>query len=175
MGFQTIMYLASIFGSKELKLPEGNLIAVLLLIQLIAIGGASLFIYSARKLGNFQTLTLAVFACIFVCIAAYFVHSEVQFYALAVIVGIMMGGLQSLSRSSYSKLLPETTDHASYFSFYEFTEKTGIVLGTATYALVEDFTGSMRNSILGLILFFALGLLFLMKMIMQPSVTEKVI
>jgi UMF1 family MFS transporter len=81
------------------------------------------------------------------------------------VVGLVMGGLQSMSRATYSKLLPDTTDHASYFSFYEFTEKTGIVLGTATYAFMEDVTGSMRNSLFALIAFFALGLFFLTRML----------
>lgn len=165
MGFQTIMYLAGFFGAQELKLPEANLIAVMLLIQLIAVGGASLFVFLAKKIGNVETLAIAIIVCIIVCFSAYYITNELPFYVIAIVIGIVMGGLQSLSRSTYSKLLPSTTDHASYFSFYEFTEKVGIVIGTATYAIITDITGSMRNSIFALIVFFIIGLFFLIKLI----------
>jgi UMF1 family MFS transporter len=165
MGFQTIMYLAGFFGAQELKLPEANLIAIMLVIQLIAIGGASLFVFLSKKIGNIVTLTLAIIICVFVCLAAYFITRDSHFYVIAVIIGIVMGGLQSLSRSTYSKLLPPASDHASYFSFYEFTEKVGIVIGTASYALITDITGSMRNSIFALIVFFLMGLLFLFRIL----------
>jgi UMF1 family MFS transporter len=163
MGFQTIMYLAGLFGAQELKLPEESLIGIMLIIQLIAIGGASLFVILSKKIGNIVTLTLAIIVCILVCLAAYYITEAVQFYCIAIIIGIVMGGLQSLSRSTYSRLLPSASDHASYFSFYEFTEKVGIVIGTATYAVITDVTGSMRNSIFALIVFFLMGLFFLVK------------
>ncbi len=163
MGFQTIMYLASIFGSEELKLPSNNLIGVVLVIQLVAILGAMLFTRLAKRIGNLPTLTAAVGLCILICVAAYFTYTEVQFYLLAVLVGLIMGGIQSMSRSTYAKLLPPTTDHASYFSFYEFTEKTGIVLGTATFGLLDDITPSMRNSLFALAFYFVLGLIFLFR------------
>lgn len=165
MGFQTIMYLASIFGAVELKLPEASLIGTVLIIQLIAVAGAYLFTRVAGRAGNLKTLAGAVALCIVICIGAYFTTTTTQFYVLAVVVGLVMGGLQSMSRATYSKLLPDTTDHASYFSFYEFTEKTGIVLGTATYAYMEDVTGSMRNSLFALAAFFAIGLFFLTRML----------
>jgi UMF1 family MFS transporter len=161
MSFQTIMYLASIFGSEELKIPESGLILTILIIQLVAIGGASLFAISSRKYGNVITLLMALGLCIVVCIAAYFVSSQNQFYALAFLVGLIMGGIQSLSRSTYSKLLPETKDHASYFSFYELIDKVGTALGTAIYGLIASLTGSMRNSIFALVVFFIIGILFL--------------
>jgi UMF1 family MFS transporter len=165
MGFQTIMYLASIFGAQELRLEEGALIGVLLVIQLIAIVGAWGFTRISARIGNLKTLTAALVLCIFVCVGAYFVITASQFYALAVVVGLIMGGLQSMSRATYSKLLPETTDTASYFSFYEFTEKTGTVLGTAAYGLITDATGNMRNSLFALLVFFAVGLFFLTRML----------
>ncbi|WMJ74827.1 MFS transporter [Cytophagaceae bacterium ABcell3] len=161
MGFQTIMYLASIFGADELKLPQTGLIVTILIIQLVAIGGAYMFAAMSERIGNIMTLFYALILCVGICVAAWFIQTDVQFYALAVLVGLVMGGLQSLSRSTYSKMLPETKDTASYFSFYEFTEKTGIVLGTAVFAVVTDVTGSMRNSILALLLFFFAGLYFL--------------
>lgn len=165
MGFQTIMYLATIFGTVVLELPEGNLILTVLVIQLIAVPGAYLFTWSSSRIGNIKTLGLGVIIAIAVCIAAYFITTATQFYALAAVVGLIMGGLQSLSRATYSKLLPETTDHASYFSFYEFCEKNGIVLGTATYALVTDLTGDMRNTTLALVVFFSIGLFFLARIL----------
>jgi UMF1 family MFS transporter len=165
MGFQTIMYLASIFGAVELKLPEGSLIGTVLIIQLIAVLGAYLFHADCGPGGQPQNPGRRSGPLHLICIGAYFTTTTTQFYVLAVVVGLVMGGLQSMSRATYSKLLPDTTDHASYFSFYEFTEKTGIVLGTATYAFMEDVTGSMRNSLFALIAFFAIGLFFLTRML----------
>jgi UMF1 family MFS transporter len=161
MGFQTIMYLASIFGAEELKIPESGLIVTILIIQLVAIGGAVLFAFSSRKYGNVVTLLLALCLCIVVCVAAYKVATANQFYALAFLVGLIMGGLQSLSRSTYSKLLPDTGDNASYFSFYELTDKVGTATGTAIYGLIAGLTGSMRNSIFALVLFFIIAIFFL--------------
>lgn len=161
MSFQTIMYLASIFGSEELKIPESGLIMTILIIQVVAILGAYLFAASSKKFGNVATLLFALFLCIIVCIAAYNVSTAEQFYVLAFLVGLIMGGIQSLSRSTYSKLLPETKDHASYFSFYELTDKVGTALGTAIYGLIANLTGSMRNSIFALVIFFVIGILFL--------------
>ncbi len=161
MSFQTIMYLASIFGSEELHIPESGLILTILIIQLVAIAGAYLFSICSKKYGNVVTLLLALGLCIVVCIAAYYVATAEQFYVLAFLVGLIMGGIQSLSRSTYSKLLPETKDHASYFSFYELTDKVGTALGTAIYGLIAALTGSMRNSIFALIVFFIIGILFL--------------
>ena len=164
MGFQTIMYLASIFGAEELKIPEAGLIITILIIQLVAIAGAFVFSKTSARYGNIATLTIAVTLCIAICIAAYLTSSAEQFYALAVVVGLIMGGIQSLSRSTYSKLLPETKDHASYFSFYELTDKTGTAIGTAVYGLITSTTGSMRNSIFALGVFFLIAVFILLQL-----------
>ncbi|WP_162426947.1 MFS transporter [Pontibacter pudoricolor] len=162
MGVQTVMYVATIFGIEELKLADSALIVTILIIQLVAIAGAYAFAFLSGKFGNIRALIVAVIIWIGICIGAYFIRSEVDFYVLAAIVGSVMGGVQSLSRSTYSKLIPATTiDHASFFSFYDVTEKVSIVLGTLAYGLVAQLTGSMRNSILALIVFFVLGLIFL--------------
>jgi MFS transporter, UMF1 family len=162
MGVQTVMYVATIFGIEELKLADSALIVTILIIQLVAIAGAYAFAYLSGRFGNIRALIVAVIIWIGICIGAYFIRSEVDFYVLAAIVGSVMGGVQSLSRSTYSKLIPVTTiDHASFFSFYDVTEKVSIVLGTLAYGLVAQLTGSMRNSILALIVFFVLGLIFL--------------
>lgn len=163
MGVQTVMYVATLFGDKELKLESGQLITTILILQFVAIAGAYLFSTLSRLRGNIQALSLAIIFWIGICIGAYFVYSVNEFYALAFAVGMVMGGIQSLSRSTYSKLLPPTRDHASYFSFYDVCDKLGIVLGTASYGLIEELTGSMRNSIIALTLFFLTGMIFLTK------------
>lgn len=164
MGIQTVMYVATLFGSKELKLESGQLIATILIIQFVAIGGAYLFAYLSKKIGNIKALLTALVIWIGICISAYFVVNANQFYLLAFTVGIVMGGSQSLSRSTYSKLLPETKDTTSFFSFYDTSEKIAIVLGTASYGMIEEITGSMRNSVFSLGTFFILGFLLLIRL-----------
>lgn len=164
MGIQTVMYVATLFGSKELKLESGQLIATILIIQFVAIGGAYLFAYLSKKIGNIKALLTALVIWIIICFSAYFVVNANQFYLLAFTVGIVMGGSQSLSRSTYSKLLPETKDTTSFFSFYDTSEKIAIVLGTASYGLIEEITGNMRNSVFSLGTFFLLGFILLIRM-----------
>jgi UMF1 family MFS transporter len=162
MGVQTVMYLATIFGDKELKLPAANLIITVLILQLVAIPGAYGFSRLSGRFGNINALIVAVIVWIGICAGAYFVTNGNEFYVLAAVVGLVMGGVQSLSRATYSKLIPaDTHDHASYFSFYDVVEKLSIVLGTASYALAEQLTGNMRNSIIVVALFFVLGLIIL--------------
>lgn len=163
MGVQTVMLIATIFGEKELHLPTEKLIATILLLQLVAIPGAMLMSYlSKRFFGNILVLIGVVIIWILCCIGAYFVHTEIQFYVLAAVVGLIMGGIQSLSRSTYSKFLPQDSpDHTSFFSFYDVTEKVALVIGMFSFGYIEDFTGSMRNSLIALAAFFVLGLLFL--------------
>ena len=163
MGVQTVMYVAALFGDVELKLESGQLITTVLIIQFVAIGGAFLFSFLSSKLGNIKALIVAVVIWIGICIGAYNVETVNAFYALAFVVGMVMGGIQSLSRSTYSKLLPQTENHASYFSFYDVAEKIGIVIGTASYGMIEELTGSMRNSVIALILFFVIGFYFLIR------------
>ncbi|MFD2245230.1 MFS transporter [Pontibacter ruber] len=174
MGVQTVMYVATIFGIEELSLPDDALIMTILIIQLVAIAGAYAFAFLSNKFGNIWALILAVIIWIGICIGAYFIQGAFDFYVLAAVVGTVMGGVQSLSRSTYSKLIPaNTTDHASYFSFYDVTEKVSIVLGTLAYGAIAQATGSMRNSILALIIFFAVGLLFLALVRGKKSLTPQ--
>jgi len=163
MGVQTVMYVAALFGDKELKLQSGQLIITVLIIQFVAIGGAYLFSKLSSMLGNVKSIMIGITIWVFICIAAYFTTTALEFYMVAFIVGMVMGGIQSLSRSTYSKMLPPTRDHASYFSFYDVCDKIGLVLGTVCYGLIEELTGSMRNSILVLITFFAIGLILLFR------------
>ena len=162
MGVQTVMYLAATFGSKELALPGPKLIATVLLIQLVGAAGARVFSGVSGRIGNKATLSYMISFWILICLTAYFVVHEYQFYALAVAVGMVMGGIQSLSRATYAKLIPsDTEDYASFFSFFDVVFNLSIVLGTFSYGLVEQVTGSMRNSTLVLMVFFVAGLLVL--------------
>lgn len=173
MGVQTIMLAAAGFGEKTLKLGTSKLIATILIIQLVAILGAMVMSYFARKVGNVKVLIVVVVVWIFACVCGYFVANEYQFYGLAALVGLIMGGIQSLSRSTYSKYLPENTpDSTSFFSFYDVTEKLAIVIGLFSFALIEELTGSMRTAIIILAGFFIMGLIFL---IMLRRVEKKLV
>lgn len=161
MGVQTVMMVATIFASKELKMESSNLIACVVLIQLVAILGAWGMARLSERYGNFNILILTVLLWIGVCLCAYFVQTEMQFYLLAVLVGLVMGGIQSLSRSTYAKLIPETKDTTSFFSYYDVTEKFAIVIGLFSFGWIDHISGNMRNSVLVLIGFFSIGLIWL--------------
>jgi UMF1 family MFS transporter len=162
MGVQTIMLAAAGFAEKTLKLGTAKLIAVILIIQLVAIPGAMLMSYLSKKIGNINVLIMVVLVWIGCCIYGYYITSEYQFYSLAAIVGLIMGGIQSLSRSTYSKYLPvDTKDTTSFFSFYDVTEKLAIVIGLFSFAYIEDLTGNIRYSIIALASFFIVGLVLL--------------
>lgn len=166
MGVQTIMLVAAGFGAKELKMETSGLIEIILIIQLVAIGGATLMSRLSGIYGNVRVLAGTVVIWIAACIGAYFTRTVTEFYGLAIIVGLIMGGIQSLSRSTYSKYLPQDIpDTASFFSFYDVTEKLAIVGGMASFAFIEELTGSMRNSALALCVFFLLGLILLLSLL----------
>ena len=173
MGVKTVMLLATLFGAKELKMESGQLITVLLIIQFLGVAGSILFARLSEKKGNKFSLTLMIFIWIGVCLFAYTITAAYQFYIIAVVVGLVMGGIQALSRATFSKLIPEKTeDHASFFSFFDVTFHLSIVLGTFSYGLIEQLTGSMRNSTLALASFFILGLLFLRFVKIRKSVSK---
>jgi UMF1 family MFS transporter len=157
MGVQTVMLAATLFGSQVLQLETSKLIACILIIQLVAIPGSYGMSRLSEVFGNLKVLMFVVFIWILICIAAYRINTEMQFYILAAIVGLVMGGIQSLSRSTYSKIMPETHDTASFFSFYDVTEKIAIVLGMFSFGFIQEMTGNMRNSIIALIVFFFIG------------------
>ena len=220
MGVQTVMSAATLFGDKVLRLDATKLIVTIVLIQLIAIAGATWMSRLSRRYGNFRVLMGVVVFWVIICISAYVTagwaeglngfhdriaglkqdkeelvarksglpadefdrrdavleaqlsHAELElephqqpieysFYALALGVGLVMGGIQSLSRSTYSKLMPETKDTASYFSYYDLTEKIAIVVGMFSFGFIEEVTGSMKNSIIFLIVFFVIGFAWL--------------
>ena len=164
MGVQTVLLVATLFGASEIKMETGQLIITILIIQFVAMIGAYLFSYISQKIGNILTLMLAVVIWIAACIGTYFFcYSANEFFIVAGVVGLVMGGIQSLSRSTYSKMLPETNDHASYFSFYDVTEKICIVCGMATFGIINEYSTGMRKPIILLIVFFVVGLLLLMR------------
>jgi UMF1 family MFS transporter len=159
------MYLSVLFGTDVLKLEASKLILTMLIIQLVGALGAFLFARLSASKGNKISLISMIIIWIGVCIAAYFITTESEFYALAVIVGLVMGGIQSLSRATYAKLIPrDTIDHASYFSFYDVTFYLSVVFGTFSYGLINQLTGSMRFSALGLAVYFIIGMAFLISM-----------
>lgn len=171
MGVQTVMLMATLFGSKELGMTTAQLIITILIIQFVAIGGAYLFSWISALTTNFIALGISIVIWIGVCIGAFWITGAEGFYIIGGLVGLVMGGIQSLSRSTYAKILPDTYDHASYFSFYDVCDKMGIVLGTFSYGYIEEFTGSMRNSLFALMCFFILGLLVLFTV---PRKEEKI-
>lgn len=157
MGVQTVMLAAAEFGAKELNLETGQLITTILIIQLVAIAGAYIMAKLSERFGNLKVLIAVVLIWIGICIYAYFIQTVTEFYIIATFVGLVMGGIQSLSRSTYSKLMPVTKDNTSFFSFYDVTEKVAIVLGLFAFGFIEQLTGSMRNSVLAVLVFFVIG------------------
>ena len=160
MGVQTVMFVAALFGKKVLNMPTSELIVTVLLIQLIAIPGSYFFAWGANKKGNIPMLAMSTLVWIGVCIGAYYTTENYHFYILAAVVGWVMGGVQSLSRATFTRLLAKEKDTASYYSFYDATEKFAIVLGTAIYGLVDHYY-NMRQSVLALMIFFVIAALML--------------
>jgi UMF1 family MFS transporter len=180
MGVQTVMVVAVLFARNEIDWGTGeaaekakttSLIVSILLIQFIGILGAFTFSRISRKIGNLRSLMISILIWIFICVFTYsVVRVPMHFYIVAVLVGFVMGGIQSLSRSTYSKFLPETEDNTSYFSFYDVMEKLGMIIGTVSFGLISEITGGMRPAVLALILFFVVGFVGLL---FVPSIKTK--
>ena len=164
MGVQTIMLVAALFGKGELDIPSTNLIVAILLVQLIAVPGAFVISKLSASLGNLSTLMLCVVLWVGICIYGYTIPRGdiTQFYIISSIIGFVMGGTQSLSRSTYSKLMPVTKDTASFFSFYDVTEKISLVVGLFLFGFLTEITGSQRVSVLALMTLFIIGLFLLL-------------
>ena len=161
-GVQSVLFLASTFAEKELGFSTSGLIMLILILQIVAIGGATLFAKISGRKGNKFSLIIMLIIWTGICIVGYFVQTGLDFYILAVAVGIVMGGIQSLSRSTYAKLLPkDTPDTASYFSFYDVMDKISTVVGTFTFGIVEQLTGGMRNSVMAMAAFFVISVVIL--------------
>jgi MFS transporter, UMF1 family len=164
MGVQTVMLAATLYGKSELQIATESLIIAILIIQLIAIPGAFAIASLSKRTSNLFALMICIFVWIGICIAAYLLpaKNEIAFYMLAAVVGFVMGGIQSLCRSTYAKLMPETKDTASYFSFYDVSEKIAIVIGMFSFGYINEMTGSQRNSVLALMVFFVIALILLL-------------
>jgi UMF1 family MFS transporter len=170
MGVQTVMVVAVLFARNEItwaseQAKTTSLIVSILIIQFVGMAGSFIFSRLSRSIGNIKSLMIAVLIWVFICVFTYYVVTlPVHFYIVAFLVGFVMGGIQSLSRSTYSKLLPETEDHASFFSFYDVMEKLGMIIGTVTFGAISEMVGGMRPAILSLILFFVIGFIVLFTM-----------
>lgn len=171
MGVQTVMVVAVLFARNEIDWGTGeeaektkttSLIVSILIIQFVGIAGSYLFSWLSTIVGNIKSLMAAILIWIFICVFTYLVvRTPLQFYIVAFLVGLVMGGIQALSRSTYSKYLPSTQDHTSFFSFYDVVEKLGMILGTVLFGTISQIMGGMRPAVLSLIVFFIVGLLLL--------------
>lgn len=168
MGVQTVMVMAVLFARKEITWPDektktNSLIVSILLIQFLGVAGSYVFSFLSKKLSNIKGLLIAISIWIFICVFTYTTATlPVHFYIVAALVGFVMGGIQALSRSTYSKFLPAAVDHTSWFSFYDVLEKLGMILGTLSFGIISQVTGGMRNSVLALIVFFIAGFVILL-------------
>lgn len=162
MGVQTVMFMAASFGEKEVGMGMTQLIITILLLEYVGIIGAFLFAWISKKMGNLQALTIAVTIWIFVCIGSYFIQTAFHFYIAGFFIGMVMGGIQSLSRSTYAKFIPKTENNAGYFSFFDVCEKLAMMCGLVMWGFMDNLTGSMRNSIIALAIWFSIGLILLM-------------
>ena len=168
IALQTVILVATYFGESEVNWSDeektSGLIISILIIQLIAVLGSILAAFFSKKLGNLNTLIFFNLLWSGLCIYGYFVYEPIQFYVAAAFVGFAMGGIQSLSRSTFSKFLPKTTNTTSFFSFYDIAQKLSIVIGTFLFATIDQITGSMRSAIMFFLIFFAIGAIILIRL-----------
>lgn len=169
MGLLTTMFMAATYGTKELGLNDSVLIPTIILIQLVAMFGAWLFAKMSARIGNIRALIYAIIIWIMVIVGAFFIQGAVGFICVAMVVGLVMGGTQSLARSTYSKMLPETKNHTSFFSFYDVSEKLATVGGTFSFGIIEAITGSMRYSVLAIAGFFVIGIIFMLILVRKQK------
>jgi len=174
MGLLSVMYMAATFGKKEVGLDNSVMIPTLLLIQLVGMGGAWGFARLSGKIGNLRALMIALSAWTLICVGAYYITDAAGFITAAFFIGIVMGGTQALARSTYSKMLPETTDHTSFFSFFDVMEKLASAGGTFSFGLIEALTGNMRSSVVAIGIFFVIGLTFLFMVMKAKKNTPKI-
>ena len=173
MGLHSVINMAASFGEKVIRLKTEELIITILLLEYVGIAGAFLFAGLTKRIGNVRALQLAVFIWMMICTSAYFITTDYQFYGLALFVGMVMGGIQTISRSTYSKFIPKTKNNAGYFSFYDVSEKIAMMIGLILFGTLENITGSMRSSIITLIIWFFIGFIFLWSL-RQTTTKEKI-
>lgn len=173
MGVQTVLFMAGSFGEKEVHLKVTQLIVTILLLQFVGIAGAFLFAWISKKMGNVRSLIIAVVIWIGICIGAYFIVTPLHFYITGAVIGLVMGGIQALSRSTYSKLIPQTGNNAGYFSFYDVSEKLAMMCGLVIWGSVDNIYGGMRTSILSLGLWFSISLILLFVLVRMQGKQQK--
>ncbi|MDA3954555.1 MAG: MFS transporter [Bacteroidales bacterium] len=162
MGVHTVMLLAPLFAESEIGFGASEMILLVIILQILAVAGAYFFAFLSRIKGNKFAIGSILVIWAVICIISYVLHEKISFYIMGGIIGIVMGAIQSLSRSTYSKLIPTNTlDTASFFSFYDITEKLAIVIGTFAYAYIEQVTGNMRYSMVSMAIFFIVGFIIL--------------
>ena len=164
MGLQSVMFMAASFGEKEVHLQTQELIIIVLINQLVGTMGAYFFAYLSKKYGNIKGLMTAVLIWIMISMGAYYITTAYEFYFAAVVIGLVMGGIQALSRSTYSKMIPKTENNTAYFSFYDVAEKIAIMCGLFSFGYLDNLTGSMRNSIVAVAVFFLIGFILLVRL-----------
>jgi UMF1 family MFS transporter len=169
MGLITVMFMSTSFGEKEIGLKEEVLIPTLLIIQLVGMLGAWFFAMLSSHIGNLKALIISLIAWALICYGAYYIEGAAGFITAAFFIGLVMGGSQALARSTYSKMLPETTDHTSFFSFYDVMEKVATAAGTFSFGIIEAITGSMRYSVIAIGIFFLMGLVFMLILVYRKS------
>ena len=162
MGVQTVLFMAGSFGEKEVHLDVTQLIITILLLQFVGIAGANLFAWMSKKIGNLRSLTVAVVIWIGICGGCFFIATPLHFYIAGGFIGLVMGGIQALSRSTYSKMIPQTGNNAGYFSFYDVCEKAAMMCGLLIWGFMDNLTGNMRSSIASLMVWFSISLLLLL-------------
>ena len=168
-GVQTMIFLAAVFAGKELGFETTELIILVLLLQIVAALGAWIFAKVSNAKGNKWTISAMLIVWVIITFLAFFIKDKMPFYALGVLLGIVMGGTQSLSRSAYSKLIPKgTTDTTTFYSFYDLTDKLAVVIGTFTFGLIDQMIG-IRYSVLMLGFLFFIGLLLLSRVSFDDS------
>lgn len=162
MGVQTVLFMAASFGEKEIHLGVTQLIVTILILEYVGIAGAYLFAWMSKKAGNLRSLTVAVIAWIGICAGSIFISAPLHFYIAGAFIGLVMGGIQSLSRSTYAKIIPKTDNNAGYFSFYDVCEKVAMMCGLVIWGYMDLLTGSMRYSIMSLVIWFSISLVLLL-------------
>lgn len=179
LGMQTIFLMAALFGQKEIGLSTEKLIMTILIIQIEAILGAWLFSFLSGKIGNRNTLLIGIFVWVIVCLLGYMINkesssAEMQFYIIAALVGLVMGGLQALSRSTYAKLLPPTEDHTTYFSFYDIYEKIALCMGLFIFGIIIEMTNGMKVSALAMGISFVISFIIMCFLKMKKSISNQI-
>lgn len=161
MGVQTVFYSATLFGKDELKMSADLLIITMLVIQFVGALGAYSFAKLSDRIGHFKGLYIVAVVWFLVTFAAYFITNSTQYIAASFFIGLVMGGIQASTRSTYASLLPKTKDHASFFSFYDVMENVAIVIGTFTMGGLTAYYENLRSPILIIASFFIIGIIFL--------------